>query len=300
MTDTTVADGAAQQQQDAGQQQQQQDAGQQQQAVKPATVDWAAARATLPEELRDDPTLKPYSSLESLAKAHVQQAKLIGKRVSELTPEDLAKIDARYAAPADAKGYELKLAPEIKLPDGAQVDPKREAWARETFKKHGLNQRQAQGLFNEVVAMQATEMAEAAEASRREQAEAETRLRTEKGADYEPMLDRVGQFVRKFGGDDYADYLNTPGPDGKRPGNDPRLLATMDKAMQAMGEDALAGGARAGFTKTAAEAQARIAEIDADDAYRDAQHPKHAALVQERYALQKIVTEAREKARAKA
>jgi hypothetical protein len=65
--------------------------------------DW---RAALPEEIREDPSLKVYKTLGELAKGHIQTKAMVGKPLTppddKATPDELAAYRTRLGIPAEA------------------------------------------------------------------------------------------------------------------------------------------------------------------------------------------------------
>ena len=67
--------------------------------------DW---RESLPEELRNDPTLQNYKDVESLAKTVVHQQKMIGSRVPlPKTEEEKAELYGKLGRPEEPAKYEV-------------------------------------------------------------------------------------------------------------------------------------------------------------------------------------------------
>ena len=61
----------------------------------------------LPEELRDDRTLHNFKSVDDLAKSYVEARKLMGKRLSDMTPEEISKFRADSGVPESPEAYDF-------------------------------------------------------------------------------------------------------------------------------------------------------------------------------------------------
>jgi len=127
--------------------------------------------STIPEELRDHPSLSPIKDVENLARSYVNAQKLIGADKIPLpvnpTDEDLDRIYGRLGRPETSDGYEIK-------PDGNIITEDIAKDYAEVAHKLRLTPQQASGIIeyyqgiaaqnessmedNDVKAMQDTEM----------------------------------------------------------------------------------------------------------------------------------------------
>ena len=65
-------------------------------------------RDTLPEELKNDPTLQNINDVESLAKTAVHQQKMIGNRIPmPKNDEEKAELYSKLGRPDEPKNYEV-------------------------------------------------------------------------------------------------------------------------------------------------------------------------------------------------
>ncbi len=241
-------------------------------ATSDLTDDWW--KQDLPQEIRDDPTVKTFTTIEGMAKSLINAQNLVSKRVEEMTPEQLGQIHARHGRPDEADGYVL--AKPESLPEGLEYHDALAAKAKGWFHEAGLSQAQAEklhGFWNEFAAESFNGANVAREAA---QTEAMNKFKAELGSQFEPKVNLAKAAIREFGGQDLKDFLNDT-----KLGDDPRMVRAFIKIGEAVGEDTLVNGDGGGGGMTPAEAEAKIAAIHANPAYTDATKPEHAGLVAE-------------------
>lgn len=237
---------------------------------------FARLRDSLPEELRASPALSPYTSFEGLARSHVAAQRMIGKRIEDASPEELARFSARHGRPETPDGYEFPAGEE---PPAGHA-PALEAEARRWFHEAGLSQRQAEVLYGKWNAFAAEQAGEAEHEMEEARAGAESALRAEWGRAYDRRVGAARRAVAEYGGADLAGFLEDTGL-----GNDPRLVKAFARIAAELAEDGLAGGAEGEFAMAPDAARAEIARVIASPAYFDARHPEHAATVERMRAL---------------
>lgn len=114
-----------------------------------ASADW---RASLPEELKAEPSLGGFKDVGALAKAWVETKRMVGDAVKipgpDATPEQRAAYNKRIGVPDSPEDY----AKTIKLPempkDHPEWSPTRLASARIAAHENGLTPAQLQGMIN--------------------------------------------------------------------------------------------------------------------------------------------------------
>jgi len=179
---------------------------------------------SLPEHLKANKGLSKFDSVEKLADAYVNASKLIGKRVTELTPvdikglldpEDLAAVFRSNGVPASADEYQVAA--------GIPEDLARSLKSR--AHELGVSQEALNGLIEFE-----TSMAEAVKAQRQEEWRSETFSKF--GRDLDPTLKIAKRAVEEFGGDSLRSFLNETGL-----GDHPAVIETFFKVGQTMRED---------------------------------------------------------------
>ncbi len=237
--------------------------------------DFAAMKEALPDDLKGEPGLAPFTSLEGMARSLVEAQRLVGKRVEDMTPEQIAKVRKNFGAPDDAGGYELAR-PE-NLPDGFEYNEALEKQAREWFHQAGLNNKQAATIYDEFMEYTSQQFADIQRAAASAKDEAEKVLRREWSQAFDKNVNLAKRAVARFGGQELQKFL-----DETQLGNDPRVIRAFDKVARKVGEDTLEGegsGRLGGLMPE--EAKAEIAKIMAGPAYFDPKHPEHAGSVAE-------------------
>jgi len=110
-------------------------------------------RSWIPEDLREEPSLKVIKNVPALAKSFVEAQKLIGARDEgsvklpgeDATPEELAEFYGKMGRPETSAGYNLTTPDD--LPEGMQWDDGMVEWFGNAAHAAGLSQAQANGLM---------------------------------------------------------------------------------------------------------------------------------------------------------
>jgi len=236
-------------------------------------ADW---KQELPEDLREDATVRNLRSLPDAMRMLVHAQKMIGADKLALPKgEDDPAWDAVYdrlGRPQDPESYELPAQGET-LEDTAFGMAMRSA-----FHEAGLSQRQAarlaesyQSFVGEALAARDAEQSEAFEAE-------EAALRKSWGVAYDARLDQAQRAARRFAKEPVLDALE--GAVGRA-----AVLRMFARIGAVLGEDDLAGAGSGDFALTPEAARAGIDAFKLDRekfaAYLDRGHPGHAAAVAE-------------------
>jgi hypothetical protein len=116
--------------------------------------DW---RASLPEEIRGEESIKNFKDVADLTKGFIETKKLVGNATkipkADAKPEEWDAFHAKLGRPESADKYE------IKVPEGAKWDDATDVKVKELFFKAGLPPRQAQALVDGYNAMQTEQLA---------------------------------------------------------------------------------------------------------------------------------------------
>jgi hypothetical protein len=230
--------------------------------------DWVS---NLPEDLRVSESITKYKSVEELAKGHVNLSKMIGKDKIALLNENSTdeEKDSFYKAlgrPDDVSGYEINLEG-----DDIEINETRMEEFKGVAHKIGLNPQQAQVLAEFDIANQRA-MVEQQEQQRAEAiAGVEAQLRREMGQTFDSQLSNVKNLVEKyFDEDGRADLYNLE--------TNPSIVRGLAKLAKDMGADTLVDGNK-GSLLTPNQAQAELATLKQSDAYLNASHIEHEAVM---------------------
>lgn len=259
--------------------------------------DW---REALPEDLRGSPHIQNYTSLEDLAKGHVNAQNTISRSIripgqdagddareafiskltevdgvvrvptADQTPEEIGQFWNRLGRPETHAGYELQ-APEF---EGLKFEGgEAESFWKQTFHGLGLTQEQAQGVFSAYLKNQGEVMSGAL----KETAAAETALREEWGDAYEQRIQIANQAVQQVMPEGYAELCEQMGL-----GRNPLHIRAMEKiGRMALEDEVLRDITPSGqMTAGVEEMREQISELKANPAYTSGSHPDHKRIVE--------------------
>lgn len=110
-------------------------------------------RSMIPSEFQNHPTLAPYKDLAGLVKSHIELNGMVGKnRIAlpgdDASPEAWNAFYNQLGRPESPDKYGLKKPEDF--PEGLNLPEPYLKFLSETFHKHGLTPKQAQGLFSEL------------------------------------------------------------------------------------------------------------------------------------------------------
>ena len=247
--------------------------------------DW---KASLPEDIRDNQLIHNANSIESLAKTAIHAQSMIGADKIAVpgrwaNDDDWNNVYTKLGKPEDAQGYKL----EVK--EGTQVDKDIESWYRGLAHKAGLNDRQANTIFQEYMAKEAELKAANAPPSPEDveiiKGEAEIALKKEWGKAFDTRMNEAKGVLTEFAPKDFDQLLTK---DGVPLGNDPVFIKTLanigNYINSKLGEDKMVGSKQQP-QYTPADAEKEIAALRGDPRdggpYWDKKHPDHMRTVQQ-------------------
>ena len=247
--------------------------------------DW---KASLPEDIRDNQLIHNANSIESLAKTAIHAQSMIGADKIAVpgrwaNDDDWNNVYTKLGKPEDAQGYKLE------LKEGTQVDKDMESWYRGLAHKAGLNDRQANTIFQEYMAKEAELKAANAPPSPEDveiiKGEAEIVLKKEWGKAFDTKMNEAKGVLTEFAPKDFDQLLTK---DGVPLGNDPVFIKTLanigNYINSKLGEDKMVGSKQQP-QYTPADAEKEIAALRGDPRdggpYWDKKHPDHMRTVQQ-------------------
>ena len=235
----------------------------------------------LPEELRENPSLQGFKSLQDLAKSLVNTKRMVGADKARFlfapnensTPEERREFYAKLGCPESPDKYQ------IKLPAGAQADERMQAYFAKIAHERGLNNEQFQSLVDGYNAYQA-ELAQAGQLEAEAAFDAGVKqLQQEWRGNYDDNLKIANRAVQEFG---LSEFLSQKGLQ-----NDPEMVKVMHRIgsmlLESKGPDASAGGSASG----SARQQIDAIRSDKNHPYHHRDMPGHdqaVALVNQLYA----------------
>ena len=234
----------------------------------------ASWKDSLPDEIKDDPSLSHIKDVESLAKSYVHAQKMVG--------QDKITVPGKHATEDDWKGVFKKLGlPESKdeysleAPEGAPEE------AIDKFKEvameKGILPSQAQSVLD-WLSEHGKEQAQAMEQNQKQAREEKIgQLKKEWGDEFDKNLSAAKAVVREYGDDDIMDHLDKTGL-----GDDPAVIKLLAKAGQNLLEDSIAGNRQTSYEHPE-QVKSQIDSImgDFNHPYHNREHPGHQDAVKE-------------------
>jgi len=248
-------------------------------------ITWDSFKESLPEDIRDHPSLASFSAPGDLAKSWVNVQKLVGKDKIPVpsSPEDAEAwntVYSRLGKPETIDGYVLKT---DDIPKELPIDENFLKDFKDTAFKLNLLPNQVEGLFNWWMGVEKGILEEMSAQDETERQTAEAELRKSWGKAYDQNVRLANSMVTKFGGEDKDKILS-------KYGNDLMMIRFLADIGKAFSEDGIIGEVPQ-LTLTPAEAEAEIGKIMGDEkhAYYDTNNPEHQAAVNHVQALYKLV-----------
>lgn len=243
----------------------------QQPEVQAAPVSQPSLLDSLADDLKTAKSLGNFKDVNELAKSYLNAQSLIGKRISDMSGDDLKALDAIRGVPEAPEKYVL---PE-ELPSEVT-----DAY-KEIASQAKLTQEQAKTVLDSYIMLERkAQEAAAAQQQQFKETSVET-LKKEFGLAFDQKLEIAKRAVSTFGGDELKQALNETGL-----GDHPAFVKVFAKIGQQLLEDTTVEADKATtFGVSPAEADAMIQNKMLDPEFRQAyisgHHPGHSAAVAE-------------------
>lgn len=240
--------------------------------------DW---RASLPDDLKTEASLKDFKDVASLAKSYVHANRLVGQK--RLPAPDAKWGDKEwnefYNAIGRPESPDKYGTPEVKFEGEAKWDDEKLKTAKAEMHKLGLTDKQAKGLLAYYAGVINGQIKGSSEARAKSYEEAERTLRDEYKDQFSAKLDTAKAVLKKFGSDEMTKALIDAGFD-----NDPRMVKFLVNIGSAMMEDTTGGSGGSGLeVRDSTRAQTEIKQLMTDSefmtALNSASHVGHKAAV---------------------
>ena len=223
---------------------------------------------TLPDELKNDPTLENYKDVESLAKTVVHQQKMMGNRIPiPKNDEEKAELYSKLGRPDEADKYDLAI-----------PDTHRQHFndtSINNFKnvahKIGLNNDQVNALIDyQVQELDAQQNFLNAGATNQKE-EVEANLKKEWGYDFDKNLRQAQRAMSVYADDDIIQLMNT------EVGNNPAVIKLFARLGADVTEDMAQNTQNNSLQASPLDAKQEIQQIMADTShpYFDASNVEH-------------------------
>lgn len=239
----------------------------------PGANDW---RASLPEEIKAEPSLSMFKDVGSLAKSYVHAQKMrnekgIVRPGDDAPPESWAEFFNAVGRPESPDKYEFG---EIKLPEGQELDKDLEKQFRNIAHEAGLTGKQAASLRDWYFKQTSGKLSQFEADHKAAKEKAENDLREEWGAEFDGKVKAAQKAWKSFV--DPAEMPAMVELMDSGLGNNPLLVKLFSRVAAAMGEDKIIGSPQAGHAKTY---QQQATELLTHPAYVDVKHPEHKMVV---------------------
>jgi len=226
---------------------------------------------SLSDELKQFANLKNFKDVNELAKSYMHAQSLIGKRIQELSPEDIKHINFLKGAPKSHEEYALP----AELPNDV-VD-----WYKKTAHDAGLSQEQAKKVVDKYIELNRDFAAKQEEQMKIQTTNWANELKAEIGNAFDNRIQVAKRAVENFGGQELKDILNQTGL-----GSHPVVVKMFAKIGESLLEDSLI---QSDYEKviglTPADAKntlnTKLLDNDFRGALYSATHPAHKAAVAE-------------------
>lgn len=231
--------------------------------VAPSFID------SLPEELRKEAALATFKDHSALAKSYVELQKMVGKKVTDLSPEELALVNKKLNIPTSLEDY----AGEDSIPEDLKAKALELKITKESLKGFldHLNKDEA---IRKEMADDAHNLAVTARAK-----EERDILNKEFGMELDNTMKLTKKALEEFGASDVAEVLTEAGL-----GSNPAIVRMLAK-VGALFEEGKVFHAKNVSEPSSAEASRLLKEKLADkefkNAYNQATHRNHKATVEE-------------------
>ena len=233
-------------------------------------LDW---KSSLPEDIRNEPTLQNFKDIESLAKTVIHQQKQMGSRIPMPKDEnEWGELYNKLGRPEAADKYEYQVNDEVKQ----YFDDDALNRFKEVAHANGLNNKQVQALID----YQAGELSETLknEPSQlsAQKIETEDYLKKEWGAEYDRNVRAAQRALQVYGDDEIMELMNTSA------GNHPAVIRMFAKLGKEVTEDMAQNTANNRLAVSPLDAKMEIESVfnNQSHPYFNAQHPEHKAAVE--------------------
>ena len=187
--------------------------------------DW---RASLPEDMRNSPSLAKFSEIPALAGAYVNLERMLGTEKVPRPKGDFDPQNPDWGMFLDAAGRpksadEYKFG-EAKLPDGMEYDKGLEDKFKPIFHMAGLNQKQADMLREAFIAYQGEGFTKYQTEYKTSIETATAELQKELGSAYEPTVNAAKVALKEYADEKFVKWLDDSGM-----GNHPEIVRIFGK-----------------------------------------------------------------------
>tara|TARA_Y100000114_G_scaffold43380_2_gene38870 strand:- start:4066 stop:4941 length:876 start_codon:yes stop_codon:yes gene_type:complete len=235
------------------------------------TSDW---KSSLPEELKNDPTLKNFKDVESLAKTVVHQQKQMGNRIPiPKTPEEQMEVYDKLGRPKTSEEYDI-IVPDTHT---QSLDTNDINNFKEVAHKIGLNQNQVAQLMEFEVNRITQQTSRLQDNTTVERDAMVSQLKEDWGTDYDRKMRNIQKAKKVYGNPELIEILEKTGA-----GNMRSVIEHFELLGRDITEDMTQNTQNNNLATSPLDAKTEIENImnDPDDPYHDARHRDHRGRVE--------------------
>lgn len=226
------------------------------------------------EDLKLEKSLSSFKDVNSLAKSYVELTKKLGKRIDELSPEELTSVYKKFGVPEKPEGYEIKT-------DIESVDPDFVKTFTSKAKEFGLSKDSASKLFDWYTKDQLEARQQYEESIKLQSVNNIESLKKEFGVAFDERVALANRAVNTLGGDELRKVLVEANL-----GTNPIIIKALSEIGKLYMEDKDAGNINnAKLTPTTSEVEMKIKEKLLDVEFKNILsnpfHPKYSSAKEE-------------------
>ena len=225
---------------------------------------------SLPEDLRKENALATFKDSAALAKSYLEVQKLMGKKVTDLSAEELAIINKKLDLPVGLEDYDFEAEEDLKAKALELKIPKTQLKAISEL------------ISDKKAAKDAAELAELESKLKADQAA----LKEMYGMDLDSKKDLAKKAMAEFGSEDFAKVITDAGL-----GSNPHVIKMLSQVGQLF-EEGKVFQSKQKVEPSSVEAKSilkeRMSDPDFKKAYLAATHPRHKEVLAEVIRLQRL------------
>lgn len=233
-------------------------------------LDW---KSTLPDDLKNDPTLSNFKDIESLAKTVVHQQKQMGNRIPIPKDEEgFKELYGKLGRPDEPTSYETKVPDDMAEYFG---EPQLNEF-KNVAHKIGLNQSQVDALINYQTGAIQSQLENEPAMLATQKDETETALKQDWGLDYSKNMKAAQRALQVYGDQEIMDLMNTSA------GNHPAVVKLFARLGAEVTEDMTQNTQNNTLAANRLDAQDEINSVynNPTHAYFDQKNPEHKVAVE--------------------
>jgi len=233
-------------------------------------LDW---KSTLPDDLKNDPTLSNFKDIESLAKTVVHQQKQMGNRIPIPKDEEgFKELYGKLGRPDEPTAYETKVPDDMADYFG---EPQLNEF-KNVAHKIGLNQSQVDALINYQTGAIQNQLENEPAMLATQKEETETALKQDWGLDYNKNMKAAQRALQVYGDQEIMDLMNTSA------GNHPAVVKLFARLGAEVTEDMTQNTQNNTLAANKLDAQDEINSVynNSNHAYFDQKNPEHKVAVE--------------------